>query len=319
MLDPRRFPDRDAIEAHLLDRYVPSVYDDGRSPAAPAQVRAWLEFLAVHLYRLTTRAFEWWQLYRSVPARAAQWTFVLTVGLTGLVVAMIVFTVLVGPAAAPVAGVAVGVACGVTAAVARRFGSVPGQPVRFAVRLGRGGDLGDMIRSTVVGGLAPGLVFAVVTSFAVNPLFGVIGGIVAGLLAGLLVGLVRWSVPVERANAVSPRSVLASDRRASLIQGLAAVVLATGTIGAVLALRFDPVPAAVTAAVGGSFLGLGFTLGTAWAWFQAARLWLALRGRLPWRLMRFLDDAHRRGVLRQTGAVYEFRHGRLQDHLAANR
>ncbi|MBV9484834.1 MAG: hypothetical protein JO246_02130 [Frankiaceae bacterium] len=46
------------------------------------------------------------------------------------------------------------------------------------------------------------------------------------------------------------------------------------------------------------------------------RLWLGLRGRLPLRAMAFLDDAHRRGVLRQFGAVYQFRHGRLQDHLA---
>jgi hypothetical protein len=45
--------------------------------------------------------------------------------------------------------------------------------------------------------------------------------------------------------------------------------------------------------------------------------WLALRGRLPWRLMRFLADAHvHRGVLRQAGAFYQFRHAELQRHLA---
>jgi hypothetical protein len=32
--------------------------------------------------------------------------------------------------------------------------------------------------------------------------------------------------------------------------------------------------------------------------------------------MTFLDDAHHRGVLRQVGAVYQFRDARLQDHLA---
>ena len=30
----------------------------------------------------------------------------------------------------------------------------------------------------------------------------------------------------------------------------------------------------------------------------------------------FLADAYRRGVLRQSGAVYQFRHVRLQQHLA---
>jgi hypothetical protein len=29
-----------------------------------------------------------------------------------------------------------------------------------------------------------------------------------------------------------------------------------------------------------------------------------MRGQVPLRLVRFLDDAHRRGVLRQAGAVY---------------
>jgi hypothetical protein len=32
--------------------------------------------------------------------------------------------------------------------------------------------------------------------------------------------------------------------------------------------------------------------------------------------MRFLADAHQRGVLRQAGAVYQFRHAELQRHLA---
>jgi hypothetical protein len=52
------------------------------------------------------------------------------------------------------------------------------------------------------------------------------------------------------------------------------------------------------------------------AWFAVTRSWLAARGRLPWRLTVFLEDARRRGVLRQMGAVYQFRHARLQDHLA---
>jgi hypothetical protein len=57
--------------------------------------------------------------------------------------------------------------------------------------------------------------------------------------------------------------------------------------------------------------------GTSWGQFTILRAWLAVRGRLPLRLMAFLDDAHRRGVLRQAGAAYQFRHARLQDHLAA--
>lgn len=36
----------------------------------------------------------------------------------------------------------------------------------------------------------------------------------------------------------------------------------------------------------------------------------------PFRVMRFLEDASNRGVLRTVGPVYQFRHARLQDRLA---
>ncbi|KDN87970.1 hypothetical protein [Kitasatospora cheerisanensis] len=56
---------------------------------------------------------------------------------------------------------------------------------------------------------------------------------------------------------------------------------------------------------------------TAWGqWLVLARIWLPLTGRLPWQPAAFLDDAYRRGVLRRTGAVYQFRHVRLQHHLS---
>ena len=54
----------------------------------------------------------------------------------------------------------------------------------------------------------------------------------------------------------------------------------------------------------------------AWGTYTVNRIWLALCGHLPWQLMAFLADAHHRGVLRQSGGVYQFRHARLQHHLA---
>ena len=37
---------------------------------------------------------------------------------------------------------------------------------------------------------------------------------------------------------------------------------------------------------------------------------------MPLRIIRFLEDAHRRGILRTVGTLYQFRHARLQDRLA---
>jgi hypothetical protein len=47
-----------------------------------------------------------------------------------------------------------------------------------------------------------------------------------------------------------------------------------------------------------------------------SRLWLALRRRLPWRLMKFLEEAYEAGLLRRVGATYQFRHIALQQLLA---
>ncbi|MDX2591302.1 hypothetical protein PV343_03095 [Streptomyces sp. WI03-4A] len=51
-------------------------------------------------------------------------------------------------------------------------------------------------------------------------------------------------------------------------------------------------------------------------YFVVARAYLTVRRDIPRDLMVFLQDAHeRRGVLRQVGAVYQFRHIDLQRHL----
>jgi hypothetical protein len=51
--------------------------------------------------------------------------------------------------------------------------------------------------------------------------------------------------------------------------------------------------------------------------YVAATAYLATRGRAPARLITFLDDAHRLGLLRTIGPLYQFRHAEPQDHLAA--
>lgn len=55
---------------------------------------------------------------------------------------------------------------------------------------------------------------------------------------------------------------------------------------------------------------------TAWGRYTLARLWLAAGRRLPWRTAAFLRDAHARGVLRQSGGHYQFRHLELRNRLA---
>ncbi|MFE4519442.1 NACHT domain-containing protein [Kitasatospora sp. NPDC056783] len=168
------------------------------------------------------------------------------------------------------------------------------------------------------------------------------GGLVTALMFGaqfavafgLVIGVLSWlEVPVDTESAVRPRGLLAANRNTVLVQlllfgpvaGVAATIGFTPVIELLggslwdVPLRTSPVwdirVGLLTAFAGG--LGAALSL-TAWGeWVVIARIWLPLTGRLPWRAMTFLEDAHReRGVLRQAGAVYQFRHARLREHLA---
>jgi hypothetical protein len=79
------------------------------------------------------------------------------------------------------------------------------------------------------------------------------------------------------------------------------------------------IPLSLGLAAGALFglaIGLTTALSRSWGAYLLSRAWLALRGHTPLRLNRFLEDAHRRGVLRQAGTIYQFRHARLPDRLS---
>ncbi|MFD0308714.1 NACHT domain-containing protein [Streptomyces sp. NPDC127119] len=141
-------------------------------------------------------------------------------------------------------------------------------------------------------------------------------GISLGLVSGLTVALHRWLVtPTDIARAGTPLDGLRADRATAVSRGVLLFLIASANAALVFRSWFD------TAFADGSLViwlvtaPLAIAL-SAWGWLLVTRLWLCGTGRLPWRLMRFLEDAHRRGVLRQAGALYEFRHARLQERLA---
>jgi hypothetical protein len=125
--------------------------------------------------------------------------------------------------------------------------------------------------------------------------------------------------PVDIRSAVGPGDLLRTNRATVLVEffglglvlGLAHLLMITLALGHV-----DPAAVLLDLMLG-AVIGLAIgTCLTAWGeWLVFARVWLPLTGRLPWSVAGFLDDACERGVLRQVGAVYQFRHSRLQAHL----
>ncbi|MGH8921171.1 MAG: AfsR family transcriptional regulator, partial [Actinomycetes bacterium] len=366
LCDTDRFPDRESVEVHLLDTYLPTAYaerpgqpDHGNGPAAihrydSEQAQRWLRFLAAHLDRTGSRDIAWWRLERTLP----RWGRGLVLGLAPAF--LFAATGLVGGGLR--IALIYGLAFALGGVVAQAFGRIK-PPMSVEPRFGAGRF---SVRFTVGAaiGIAMGLAKALPTTAVVALAF----------VIGLAVGSYAWlDRPVDVRRVSSPHTVLSGDRLAGLLfsatlavslgvfYGLAyaftdpdrALIVFDGTVdlgmgiaaalaGAVLgqlmlgrwgsiaygaacaviggqafALIDEPYTAPLTGVLFGLAVGLAVFSSRAWGAFTITRLWLAARGRLPLRLMRFLDDAHRRGVLRQVGAVYQFRHARLQDRLAA--
>ncbi|WP_426513097.1 hypothetical protein ACPPVO_22115 [Dactylosporangium sp. McL0621] len=171
-------------------------------------------------------------------------------------------------------------------------------------------------------GLLMGAPWLILGLLGVSGLDEGVGYGLAATTAGFLtvtLGLGRWlSSPVsEPEGGHSPVSVLRSDRRALLTTGLAVAGVTGGTVAGLGGWPPDreTVTAGLVVAVASlSLLVLGS--GSAWVSYSVARNWLAMRGKLPWRLTTFLSRAQDRGVLRQAGAAYQVRHDVVRRYLA---
>ncbi|MEV7010078.1 NACHT domain-containing protein [Streptosporangium sp. NPDC051022] len=222
---------------------------------------------------------------------------------------------------------------------------LPGRPRRgFAARFFRGAAAGfaaGAIAGPVYGSASvPAYVF--VSGPRAWLLFGLVLGLVFGLVSGLVYGLVsgiagRLEAPATAGTAGTPLSSLRGDRALNLVR-LVALGLVFGLLfGLAYALLPDAIPRQALGHPLGdthrfvfglvSTLGIALMFGSlfalavgehhAWVAYLIATHRLARRRLLPRGLMSFLDDAHRLGLLRTVGPIWQFRHAELQDHLAS--
>ncbi|WP_160330190.1 NACHT domain-containing protein [Streptomyces roseifaciens] len=315
---------RQEVERALVSSLVPARYPSYPDPrhARPRhaytaeEAERWLGHLARHLQHSATRDLAWWKLAHSVP-RAVLGTFFLVSG--GL---------LLGYAAASLFGTGVGVAVGVIGgaffgfggelveAVFRLFGQHVDRscPVPVHAVLHHGGRA-RLLAGTLVAGSVGGIGFAsaLLAWRGLGAAWGSVVIVLAVIVCLVMVtGLADILRGPVRLTELTPRSILAGDRTTATLR---AVGLSAGVTLGILALTRTE--AGVVSAIGfGLVAALSGYGDSAWGFFTLTRCWLALTGRLPLRLMTFLEDAYDRGILRQYGPVYQFRHQRLQESLA---
>jgi hypothetical protein len=161
---------------------------------------------------------------------------------------------------------------------------------------------------------------------------GVAISLTAGFTAGLVVWLAAWLLkwaesPATTDRAITPVSSWRADRtlillRVSLTALAFGLALALGSLLLEGGNKYELLTTLTGVLMGaGTGFFFGVILGNhhAWLLFFAATLRIALLGHwLPFRLMPFLDDCHRLGLLRTVGPTYQYRHAELQDYLAIN-
>ncbi len=197
------------------------------------------------------------------------------------------------------------------------------RPVFFSLGLpGRGAECAR----TVGQGAAWGAGLGVAVGLGIKVLGNVLAfedplwelGIPAGAVIGAAFALVQWGrTPAASARPASPASTLRADRNLVLLLAVPFLLVIPAFFGAAFARGPGEFVSFGLYGLGiGLTIWLAVVLSHAWPQYLIAAGWLAARGRLPWRLAAFLAEADELQVLRQRGGAYQFRHARLQDHLA---
>jgi hypothetical protein len=317
LLDRARFMDRNAIEDHFVAGFIPAVYQ--RCPRWTGQeAEDWLRYLAGHLQRdfdadgdadgndragrdlIIGSDLAWWRIRDTVSDSVRL--------MLGVLIAVV--------AAAPMfimgvdrnyAFLTLGMLLTIIMAT---VGARARSPLPRRTRLGLP-RRGFRFQSAYLFAAVPAIGLGAYLSSTIGLNLLVVAAEVLYIVVLLLLGNERT---VDLRTAAYPVALLAVDRRHALVKaaGLTLITtigyLITGVVVQHLDARLIYCPIVTSLAYG--------VLAHAWGqWLVVVRVWLPLRGRLPWAVVAFLEDAHARGILRKIGAVYQFRHILIQTYL----
>jgi hypothetical protein len=325
---------REEVENHLLDELVPTVYRD-ENAARKAQ---YFRFIAQHVKARTNSPYQlpsgegvvpmvdngqdiaWWRLVNDSRARLTDTLLQIVVGglIPGGCVALGWATSTWNwlPHPAPlISGLVLGVIC----TVAMAAGCLSNDPPPTGTQFGRPGNFRVPV---IVMGFAifvGGAASLAMSRHLTNAPFSLIVAMpvaVAYTFTNPYVDADRVSTPLRHYRADIQQTVV--------------YTVAYGIGVGVLAAIYRPWPLSLPLGLMAGIAG-GFTYGAvykiaygrnmppgmvAWVRFRIVHLRLALTGKLPWAYFKFLEDAHRHGVLRQSGGTYQFSHVTLRDRLA---
>ncbi|GII86155.1 hypothetical protein Ssi03_41450 [Sphaerisporangium siamense] len=320
------------------------------------QVRLWLSHLATLLTRNGTRDLAWWDVARYATTTGRRWLLCVVGGLVAGVMAGVAAGVLVAvtlnfPSEYSYALIWTGIVFGlvVSAVIVFKargwFAEVPGSAdlrLMLALTFSRAYLTRRHLRQFAIFFLVMPILLGVVTLVAISlvvffaepRLVGVLGFLLlmtCAIVDGVIVFAVhvKWvEHPTPLTSATTASSTWRADRNLTVARIVAAgrmlallAVIAVFAFGFIARASFTHVwPVALqwgvfTALIGG--VACGIISGCHHGWLVCkATLVTEPSSRLPKKLIPFLEDMHRVGLLRAVGPIYQFRHGEVQDYLA---
>ncbi|MFD3976038.1 hypothetical protein [Streptomyces cyaneofuscatus] len=343
LLDTTRFPHPRAIEDHLLDHAVTAAYTPRsgyRHPDhTPEEAERALRHIATQLTAENTHDLAWWHIPSWAEPRPRALTVGAIIGLINGTVATWAFW----PSASAISSCLVGML------IAAVFGLLTYKGI---VQLRRPAPLSSsswrdiLPRGSIVNGFLNWLLTSVVMAVifwamtesgqvplwlcaAAGAPFGFAATMAHGRGYRLTAGgflyintraidlLRRQTVPASESRSIGPRTVWHHHTRLRVLLGFmngVAIGLLAGVFGFLWSYEPEQVLRLVAAAAVPPALFSGLVTNIAFSTTLTA-VQLKARAGTPVRLVRFLEDAHQRNLLRAVGPVYQFRHARLQERL----
>ncbi len=307
------------IQDHLLDRVLPAAYTPPPGEPSPRygldEARHVLGCIAARMSQEGTRDLSWWRL--------PVWTSAVPRAVVTGVAFGVMFAVGGGN---PVFGLVGGAVSAYFYLIGER-GKAPARraPLKRRHLLSRNSLVVGLVYA-LIGGIVCAAFELAIRLGAGQIVAGAAGVAIGAGLAGVLTaGLSRSAA--DDASPLTPRASWRRDQGFGLAVGL---LLGLGlSLGVALGIGFTHALGLGSAHTAGQVKGLvlllvwllvfGLVFGLLFPRTWTASLTfvqLAMRWHTPVRLLRFLDDARERDVLRTVGPVYQFRHARLQDRLA---
>jgi hypothetical protein len=324
-------PTAEDLDEHLLARYISAATtaaaDANPHNYTPQQIHHWLHHLASHLAptpgtptRTDIALDRLWLMAGRARVRTAD---ALLATLACLLPLPLAWT-FSQPAATARVWLALAVVMGAGHGLLDRSRAARLDLRRLASRYGRAGP-SDVPLVLMGGPVLFGLVGRLLFGSLGTPI-GLLFGLVFGLMAGLMIAL-----QADQSSAATPGAIISEDMQFALVvalvpgllfglvPGLAAGV-AAGVAAGLLHGLLGLVVGLVFGLVVGPILGLvvGPTQGASGASWRYLVFLLCARGRVPFRLARFLDWGCVAGLMRYSGSAYQFRHREFQMWLAVH-